>query len=139
MDRHDGFHVMEKFSVVEAILKIYRNKSGLPVMTVDQIRLPADDRKGRQTCLTEERKLFKVIVPVAIGLISPEIAFIVDKVKRNALIHIFKDTHITALSEIIHIKMSQIGHFIPVLFLDTKVLRNHDTDIEIFFIKTFRK
>ena len=53
--------------------------------------------------------------------------------------YILKDAHITALSQIVHIKMVYIRQFISPLLLDAQVLWNHDPDIIIALIKTLRK
>ena len=52
-------------------------------MAVDDIRLPSDHRKGRKGCLGEEGELFQIIIPVAVGLFPPEVAFIINKVKSS--------------------------------------------------------
>ena len=104
-------------------------------MAVDQIRLPADHRKGRKRRLGEEAEFLQIIVPVPVRTVSPEIAFIIDKVKGNPLIYVLQDSHIPALPKIIHIEMVDIGHLIAKLLLDAEIFGNHDAHVEILFVK----
>ena len=43
---HNSFYIPEKLILLEAVMKIYRNQSCLPVMTVDHIRSEANHRKN---------------------------------------------------------------------------------------------
>ena len=42
----DSLDIPEKFILLEAVVQIYGNKSGLPVMTVYNIRSESDNRKN---------------------------------------------------------------------------------------------
>ena len=108
-------------------------------MAVDDIRLPSDHRKGRKGCLGEEGELFQIIIPVAVGLFPPEVAFIIDEIKCDPFIYILEDPHITALAQIIHIEMVYIGHFIAEHFFYTEIFGYHHTYVKVFFVKTFGK
>ena len=66
-------------------------------MAVHHIRPEADDRKGRKGGLGEKGKFFQIVVPVAVRLVSAEIAFIINKIKCNPFVHILQYSHITAL------------------------------------------
>ena len=46
MDRHDGLDIPEELAAVEFVLEMHRDKSRLPVVAVDDIRLEADHRQG---------------------------------------------------------------------------------------------
>ena len=77
MYRHDRLNSAEEFSLLERIFQIYRNQTGLPVMTMDDIRAKTDNRKGRQCCFTEERKFLNVLINLSIWTISAKIKFII--------------------------------------------------------------
>ena len=42
----DSLDIPEKFVLLETVVQIYGNKSGLPVMTVDNVRSESDNRKN---------------------------------------------------------------------------------------------
>ena len=46
VDRHDRLDIPEKLAAVEFVLEMHRDKSRLPVVAVDDIRLEADHRQG---------------------------------------------------------------------------------------------
>ena len=46
VDRHDGLDIPEELAAVEFVLEMHRDKSRLPVVAVDNIRLEADHRQG---------------------------------------------------------------------------------------------
>ena len=46
VDRHDGLDIPEELTAVEFVLEMHRDKSRLPVVAVDDIRLEADHRQG---------------------------------------------------------------------------------------------
>ena len=108
-------------------------------MAVDNIRLESDNRKGRKCSLREKGKLLQIVIPVAVRLRPAEIALIINKIKGYSLIDILQDTHITDLSQIIHVKMINILHLVSPVFPDTQILGDHHPNVEIFLIKTFRK
>ena len=118
---------------------MHRDKSRLPVVAVDDIRLEADHRQGWESRLAEEGKLLQIVIPVPIRAVTPEITLIINKIEGHALIFIFQDAHIPVLSQIIHIKMIHILHFIAEWLFDAQILRDHDTHIKILLIKTFWK
>lgn len=45
VDRHDGLDIPEELAAVEFVLEMHRDKSRLPVVAVDDIRLEADHRQ----------------------------------------------------------------------------------------------
>ena len=51
MYRHDRLDASVVLSKVSEIVQINRNQTGLPVMTVDQLRPEPDHRKDTQYCL----------------------------------------------------------------------------------------
>ena len=108
-------------------------------MAVNHIRLKADDRKAGKRRPREECKLLQVAVPVSIGLGTAEIALIINEVKGNSLIDVLKNSHITALSQIIHVEMIQIFHVVSEGFLDAEILGDHNPHVKILLIKAFRQ
>ena len=64
---------------------------------------------------------------------------IVNEVKGDSLIDVLKNSHITALSQIIHVEMIQIFHVVSEGFLDAKILGDHNPHVKILLIKTFRQ
>ena len=64
-----------------------------------------------------------------------EIALIINKIIGNALILILEDSHIAALTQIIHVKMVHILHLAAPLFLNTEILGNHHPDVKILPVK----
>ena len=138
MYRHDRLDTMVEWVIIEAVLNIYRDQSCLPVMAVDDIRTEIQRRHCRQCCFTEKCKLLNILENIAIWMKSCEIELIIDKIEGDPFIYIFKNSDITALSQVIHIKMIYISKIAQKFILDTEILRDHDPHIKIFFIKTFR-
>ena len=88
-------------------------------MAVNHIRLKADDRKA--------------------GKRRPREEGIVNEVKGDSLIDVLKNSHITALSQIIHVEMIQIFHVVSEGFLDAEILGEHNPHVKILLIKAFRQ
>lgn len=81
-------------------------------MAMYDIGLKPDYRQRRQSRLAEKGKLLQIIIPVPIRAVTPEITLIINKIERSRPhIHI-PGCHIPVLSQIIHIKMIHILHFI---------------------------
>ena len=108
-------------------------------MAVNHIRLKADDRKAGKRRPREEGKLLQVAIPVSLGLGIAEIALIFNEVKGDSLIDVLKNSHITALSQIIHVEMIQIFHVVSEGFLDAEILGEHNPHVKILLIKAFRQ
>ena len=70
VDGHYRLHVPEKLSVMEPLLQEYGNKTRLPVVAVNDIRLKTDHRQYRQHSLGEKDELLKIPEKIPIGLCS---------------------------------------------------------------------
>ena len=88
MDGDHGLDIAEEVASVEAVLEQHRHQAGLPVVTVDHVRLETDHRKRGEAGPAEEAELLQIPVPVAVGLRSVEIALIVNKIKGDSLIFV---------------------------------------------------
>ena len=75
---------------------------------------------------------------MTVDAVALEIILVVDKIEGDPLINIFKDPDITALSQIVHIEMIYISKVAQKFIFDAEIFRDHDPNIKIFFIKTFR-
>ena len=53
--------------------------------------------------------------------------------------YILKDSHITALSQIIHVKVVHILHLVPPFLFNTQVFRDNDSHIKVSFVKALWK
>ena len=114
---HDRLDIPEKFILLEAVVQIYGNKSGLPVMTVYNIRSESDNRKNWQYSFGEECKFLQIPCSSIIRFGSAEIVFIVNKIKLNSFVLHVHDSYIAVLISKIHVEMCDIVHFIfPFLF-----------------------
>ena len=108
-------------------------------MTMNHIRVKIQKRKRRKCRITEKAELFQIPVPVSIRLVSGKIIFIVYKVVKNPVHFLLQHTDITGLSHIVHVKVRYILQVVPVLFLHTHVLGNHDSGVKIVLIHLFGK
>ena len=117
---HNCLDSPEKFILLEGIMQIYRNKTCLPVMAVNHVRAESDDRKHGKNCFWEESKLL-------------------DKIKLDSFVFHMHNANIAVFVSQIHIKMSNVFHFIFPFLFHTGIFRQDNTDIKIALIKTFRK
>ena len=139
MDGEYRLDIAEELAAAETVLQIDRDQSCLPVVAVDDIRLEADDRQCGKGSLGEESELLQVVEPVAVGLRAAEIAFVVDEIERDAVLDILHDPDVSVLSVVIHVEMIHILKLVADLFLDAHIFRDHDPDVKILLVKTFRQ
>ena len=53
--------------------------------------------------------------------------------------YILKDSHITALSQIVHIEVVNILHLVPPFLLDAQIFWDNDSYIKVSLVKTLWK
>ena len=135
VDRDDRFNPPEEIPVMETLLQVNGNESGLPVMAVDQIRLETDHRKSGQKCLGEESKFLNLPDRVvAVRLKAAKVAFIINEIVMDAVGLRLKNADIDILPVEIHIEMRHIPKLILHLLLHAFIFRNDHTHIIIFLI-----
>ena len=139
VDRHNCFYIPEKLILLESIVKIYRYKSCLPVMAVDNVRTESDHRKHRKHSFGEESKFLQIPGRAVIRLRTAEIVFIVDKVELDSVIFHLHDPDITVLISQIHIEMSDVLHLVFPFLFHAGVFRKNDANIKITLVKAFRQ
>ena len=135
MDGHYGLDPVEELVSLESLLEIYRHKSGLPVVAVDQVRTETDRRKGRQAGLRKVCKsgdLKKRII--GIRLICCEKSLVVDEIESDSVLHSLEHAHILTLPVIVHIEVGDILHLVLDFLLHAGILRNHDPYIVVLRI-----
>ena len=141
MDGHNGLNALIKVPCRKLGFQIDRNQPRLPVMAVNQVRTETYDRKNRQHCFGEKRKFFNICTEIPIGLRPAEINQVVNKIISNPVKLIGHDAYMR--SRIVrtcpHIKMCNILEIIPKLIRDTGIVRDHNPDIPLFFVKPFRQ
>src|SRR5699024_9505545 len=93
MNRHDRLDAPEERIGRKLCLQIYRDQTGLPVMTVNNIRFKIYNRKNRQNCLTEENVFLYVCSGICVRLLSAKIIQIVNKIIGDAVILMLHDTY----------------------------------------------
>ena len=135
-DRLDGAIVL---SAGETIVEKHRNETGLPVVAVDHIRVPVEQRQRRQCGIAEETELLEIPVPVTVWTVTGEIRLVVDEVVGHALVLILQDTDIAILSEIVHIEVGHVLHLLAPLPRDAHILRNHDAAVIVLLVDGLRK
>ena len=81
MYRHDRLDPAVILRTKSEIIKIDRDQSRLPVMTVDDIRPEINNRQGAQHCLGKEGKLLNIRIHIAVRRESIEIIFIIYKIE----------------------------------------------------------
>ena len=128
-----------KFSLWKSFFEIYRNKSCLPVMAMNNIRLKSENRNSWKSCFTEKCKLFYIFMNPAVWFRSWKIELIVNKIKCNSIILKFKYANILWTPCQINIKMCLINHIFAVFPWYTCILWNHDTNIEFILVKILWK
>ena len=135
VDRHDSLDSLIELIVRKSLLEIYGNKSGLPVVAVDQVGAESDRLKGRQASLGEICKsgdLKERIIRVR--FICREESLVVDEVESDPVLHGLEYAHILALPVVVHVEVGDIFHLILDLLLHAGILRNHDSDIIVLRI-----
>ena len=132
MDGDHGFCVTDG-SILEERPQIYRYQSRLPVMAVDDIRLPVHVVERSQSCLAEIAVLRDIIDQIGIWLISAKEFFVIDEVIDNSIPDIFHDADIVlfAVTCQIHIEASPVNHFILILLRDAFVSWKDDLYITV--------
>ena len=139
MDRDHRLDGAVVLSAGETVMQQYRNETGLPVVTVDHIRMPVEQRQRRQRCIAEEAELLEIPVPVTVWTVTGEIRLVVDEVVGHALVLILQDADIAVLSEVIHIEVGHVLHLLAPLPRDAHILRNHDTTVIVLLVDGLRK
>ena len=140
MYRDYRFHSAEKLSLTESLLHINRNQTGLPVMTMNHIRLKTDYRKSGKNrfgkiCIS----LYFPDGRITVNLGPAKIVFIINKVIMNTVHFRLQDSHINPFPVEIHVEMIDILHLILHFLLHTGVLRNDNPDIKILLVNAFRQ
>ena len=111
MNCHNGFDTLIKFTLRKPLLEVHRNDSGLPVMTVDNLRPKTDYGQYGQCRLREKYKLCNFAdMIVTIRLKTTEHFFIVNKIICDSVILCLQHTYILVLTHEIHIEMRSILH-----------------------------
>ena len=139
VDRDNGLHIAEKIALMELVLEQYRNQTGLPVMTVYNIRTESDQRKCRKRSLGEECKLLDILIDISVRLRSCKIIFIVNEIKLYTVILHFQHSDVLGTPGKIHIEMSHIIHLALPLFTHTEILWKNYPNIILLFIEILRK
>ena len=101
---------------------------------MNYIRMKIQKRQSGKSGITEKAELFQIPVPVSIRLVSGKIIFIVYKVVKNPVHFLLQQPDITGLSHIVHVKVRYILQIVPVIFLHTHILGNHDSGIKIVLV-----
>ena len=139
MDRHNRLNIPIKIIIIKNIFQIYRNQTGLPVMTMDNIRMEANCRETGKRCFTKERKLFQIPKTAFISLISGKIVFIIHKIKGYAVQLHLQNTYILVLPSQIHIKMGAVLHLLFKMIRYNAVFGNDHPYIKFVFVKCLRQ
>ena len=120
---HDGLNAPEELILLEAVMKVNRNKACLPVVAMNNVRSESNYRKYGKHCLGKKCKLLQIPRSAVIWLRAAEVIFIIYKVELNAIILHLKNTYITILIAQIHIEVCDIFHFIFPFLLHTGIFR----------------
>ena len=136
---HNGLYAAEEISPCKAVMKIYRYKTRLPVVTVYNIRTEIKKRQSRKHSSVKVHELFYIPVMLSVRLVTGEIMFIVDKIERNAIINAFKHAHILALTCKVHVEMRFVLHHVFPLLFHAGILRKNYSDIIIPLVKALRQ
>ena len=141
MDRHDRLNPLKKFACRKLSLKIYRNQTSLPVMTMDQIRPETHDWKDGQYRFGEKGKFLNICAEISIRFRTAEINKVVNKIIGNAFKLISHDAHMRAriIRTRPHVKMRNVLKIIPKLVGNTCIIRDHYSHVPFVFVKTFRQ
>ena len=105
---------------------IHRDKSGLPVVRVNNIRLEVDILQHFEHCSVEEYKSFTVIVE-AVKTVTREIILVVDEIIGYAVPFRFKDAAILFAPGNIDRHILHEGHFLAEFRAYALIERYNDT------------
>ena len=94
VDRHDRLDPPEIFIAIAEIIQIYRNKSCLPVVAVDDVRPVSDQRKCAEHCLREESKLLNISKNLSVRCKSVKVPFIIYKIERNSFVFQLQNSYV---------------------------------------------
>ena len=141
MDGHDNLGCSADFGIGEQCPQIYRNKTCLPVVAVDDIRDEANNGKGSQNRLVKVDELLEVIRHFAVRIAPAEEFLIVDEIADHTVKIILLDADIPfpAVVADLHIEVGDVLHLFFVLILDAAVKRHDDTGIAAFLVQRTRK
>ena len=139
VDGEDRADILIAWGVAVETIVVDRDKSCLPVVAVDNIRLPAVEMgDGLQDGTREKGEPLGVIV-VSVETGALKIVLIVDEIVGDTVIFRLKDAAVLATPGNRNIKVQEIGHILTLLVGNTAIERKDDADVHAIFPECFRE
>ena len=140
VDGHNRLDSLVELAACETLFQIDGNKSGLPVVAVDQVRAEIHGGKCGENRFGEERETCDLKQRIiCIRLVTGEESFVVDEIEGDSLHLGLQHTYILTLPVEVHVEVCDIFHLVLHLLLHAGILGHDHPDVIIFLIQFLGK
>ena len=128
MDSENGLDVLIERTGREHQVVVDRHQSGLPVVAVDDIRLPVEVRQHLEHCLGVVREALCIVV-LAVDLTAREIVLIINEVIGHAVLFVAENAAVLVAPAETDIGVLDVEELFPHLLADRRVQRTEHAHI----------
>ena len=138
VDSEYSFYILIALLITIKYVIIYRYKSRLPIISVDDIRLEVDISQQFKHSTGEEDKSLCVIIK-SVQTVSHKVIFIIEKIICNAVFNAHKNSAVLISPCYGNGKVSHIGKPVFKFLLYAAVIRYHNSAVVSLCIYSRRK
>ena len=121
------------------IVQQHRNKAGLPVVAVNDVRIVIHVLERFEHCAAEECEAEAFLLVAGVDLLSPEHGEVVHKIELDVVLLEHIDAAEDGIASELQVEVTDMLHLQNVVVTDLRILRQHDRNFGALSCKFLRK